>query len=483
MGFLGNVAALSRFQFAMTVAFHFLFVPMSIGLGLILALTSRRYYKSRDPQDLAHLKLFVKIFAATFIVGVATGVTMEFAFGANWANYSRFVGDIFGAPLAAEALFAFFLESVFLGVLVFGQKRVSPKFYHASAWLVWAGSCLSALWIIIANSWMQTPAGFKIVGTGLASRAHITNFLAAAINHSTFQRYFHVVVALLAMGAFLAMAIAAYYYLKKKNLDFAKKTMRLGVVVGLIASLLMLPLGHLSAVQVADTQPEKLAAFEGHWNTGPMDMGILGWVDPANQQTHSVNVPVKGFIGLLTNLDTSTSFKGLSEIPAQDRPPLQATYQTYHFMVVLWGLMVVLAIAAFIMDRKDRIKDKKWAQKILIWAPLVPLAAIQCGWMAAEIGRQPWIVWKLQRTADAISPSVPASQIVITIALFIVVYLLIAIIYLRVVLGLIKKGPQPELAPAGAGPAEPAAAIADGSDGSDPEDGAGDGAGAAKEAN
>lgn len=442
MGLLGNVAALSRLQFALTVAFHFLFVPMSIGLGLIMAITSRRYYKSRDPQDLAHLKLFVKIFAATFIVGVATGVTMEFAFGTNWANYSRFVGDIFGAPLAAEALFAFFLESLFLGVLIFGQKRVSPKFYNVSAWLVWAGSCLSALWIIIANSWMQTPAGYKIVGTGLARRAQITNFLQAAVNHSTFQRYFHVVVGLLAVGAFLGMAISAYYYLKNRNFDFAKKTMRVSVIVALITSIAMLPLGHLQAVQVADTQPEKMAALEGHWNTGPMDMAILGWVDPAKQETHSINVPVKGFIGLLTNLDTSKSFEGLKEIPAQDRPPLQAVFQTYHLMVVFWGLMLVFALAAFIMERKDLIKKKKWAQKILIGAPLVPLAAIQCGWMSAEIGRQPWIVWKLQRTAEAISPAVPASQIIITLLLFIVVYLVIAIVYLRVVFGIIKKGPQ-----------------------------------------
>jgi len=460
MGFWGNVAGLARFQFALTVAFHFLFVPMSIGLGLIMALTSQRYYKSRDPRDLAHLKLFVKIFAATFIVGVATGVTMEFAFGTNWANYSRFVGDIFGAPLAAEALFAFFLESVFLGILIFGHKRVSPKFYNVAAWLTWAGSCLSALWIIIANSWMQTPAGYQIVG----GRARLTNFLAAAVNNSTFQRYFHVVVALIAMGAFLAMAISAYYYLKKQHTDFAKKTMRIGVTIGLIASILMLPLGHLQAIEVATYQPEKLAALEGHWKTGPMDMAIVGWVDSANQKTYSINVPVKGFIGLLTNLNTKTSFTGLNDIPAQNHPPLQATFQTYHLMVIFWGVMLIIAIAAFIMDRKDRIKDKKWAQRILIWAPLAPLAAIQCGWMAAEIGRQPWIVWGLQRTSEGVSAAltVPPAQIIITLLLFVVVYLLIAIIYLRVVFKLIKKGPQLE-----SGESAQPAAVSAGADAAD----------------
>ncbi|MCL2323996.1 MAG: cytochrome ubiquinol oxidase subunit I [Actinomycetia bacterium] len=444
MGVLGNAVALSRFQFALTVAYHFLFVPMSIGLGLIMALTARRYYKTRDAQDLAHLRLFVKIFAATFIVGVATGVTMEFAFGTNWANYSRFVGDIFGAPLAAEALFAFFLESVFLGVLIFGQKRVSPKFYYVSAWLVWIGSCLSALWIIIANSWMQTPAGFKIVGEGLARRAYITNFLTAAVNNSTFQRYFHVVVGLLATGAFLAMAIAAYYYLKNRHADFAKKTMRLGVVIAVITSILMLPLGHWQAVEVANFQEQKLAAMEGHWKTGPMNMAIIGWVDESAGKTHSINVPIPGFIGLLTNMNANRSFKGLDEIPPQDRAPIQAVFQTYHLMVLFWGLMLVIALVAFILDRKDLIRKKKWVQKALIISPLVPMAAIQCGWMAAEIGRQPWIVWQLQRTAQAISPSVPASQILITILLFTVVYLTIAVIYLRTVFMLIKRGPQLE---------------------------------------
>ncbi len=450
MGFFSNAVALARFQFALTVAFHFLFVPMSIGLGLIMALTSRRYYKTRDPQDLAHLKLFVKIFAATFIVGVATGVTMEFAFGTNWANYSRYVGDIFGAPLAAEALFAFFLESVFLGVLIFGRKRVSPKFYNLSAWLVWAGSCLSALWIIIANSWMQTPAGYKVVGEGLAQRAHITDFVAAAVNHSTFQRYFHVVVALLAMGAFLAMAISAYYYLKENHLDFAKKTMRISVTIAVIASILMLPLGHWQAVGVANNQPEKLAALEGHWDTGQMDMALVGWINEDTGHTYSINVPIKGFIGLLTHMDTKQSFKGLNDIPKAERAPLQATFQTYHLMVLMWGVMIVLALAAFIMERKDLIRKKKWAQKVLMWAPLAPLAAIQCGWMAAEIGRQPWIVWGLLKTADGASATVavPPSQILITILLFIVVYTVIAVIYLRVVLGLIKKGPQLEPADA-----------------------------------
>ena len=203
-----DVAVLSRIQFALTVAYHFLFVPLSIGLGLILAINETRYYRSRKPEDAAATKFWVKVFTATFAIGVATGITMEFSFGTNWANYSRFVGDIFGAPLAAEALFAFFLESVFLGVLLFGRERVSPKFYMVSSWLVWAGSCLSALWILIANSWMQTPAGAELNADG--TEAVITDFFSAAFNPSIFARYTHTVDALLIMGAFVAMAVAGW---------------------------------------------------------------------------------------------------------------------------------------------------------------------------------------------------------------------------------------------------------------------------------
>ena len=241
-----DVAVLSRIQFALTVAYHFLFVPLSIGLGLILAINETRYYRSRKPEDAAATKFWVKVFTATFAIGVATGITMEFSFGTNWANYSRFVGDIFGAPLAAEALFAFFLESVFLGVLLFGRERVSPKFYMVSSWLVWAGSCLSALWILIANSWMQTPAGAELNADG--TEAVITDFFSAAFNPSIFARYTHTVDALLIMGAFVAMAVAGWYMLKGRNAEFAMKTMRIAAVVGIVTSCAMIVFAHSSAV-------------------------------------------------------------------------------------------------------------------------------------------------------------------------------------------------------------------------------------------
>lgn len=209
-----DAASLARMQFAFTALYHYLFVPLSIGLGLIVAIMTTKAYKSHDAHDEARAQFWTRLFTMTFAVGVATGITMEFSFGTNWAGYSRFVGDIFGAPLAAEALFAFFLESVFLGVLLFGRSRVSRRFYMVSSWLVWFGSMLSSLWIIIANSWMQTPAGYKVVDSYNGSKAVLTDFFAAALNHTTLQRFFHTVIALLILGAFVCIAVGAFYLWK-----------------------------------------------------------------------------------------------------------------------------------------------------------------------------------------------------------------------------------------------------------------------------
>jgi cytochrome d ubiquinol oxidase subunit I len=438
-----DVVTLSRIQFAVTIIYHFLFVPLSIGLGLVLALAERRYYKSGDPKDRAASDFWVKIFTATFAVGVATGISMEFAFGTNWATYSRFVGDIFGAPLAAEGLFAFFLESTFLGVLIFGRDKVSKKLFHASAWLVWCGSMLSALWIIIANSWMQTPAGYKVVGSGVARKAIMTDFFAAALNPSTVPRYLHTVDATLMVGGFAAIAVAAYYLRRGTHRHFARTTMKTGVVVALVSTVLMLPFGHLQAVSVLDNQPSKIAAFEGHWASGAIPLGIIGWVDEANGRTVSLGIP--GGVNMLAgDFSLTKSYAGLDTFAAADRPPLQTTYQTYHWMVLLWGAMLLVAAGAWWMDRKGRLEGNRKVLSWLMWAPLLPMAAIQLGWAAAEVGRQPWIVWGQLRTVDAISKAVPAGEVLVSLVLFVAFYTLIYAAWVRVVARLFKKGPAVE---------------------------------------
>lgn len=437
-----DVVLLSRIQFAVTVAFHFLFVPLSIGLGLVLVMAERRFYKSGAPEDKAASDFWIKIFTATFAVGVATGIAMEFAFGTNWATYSRFVGDIFGAPLAAEALFAFFLESTFLAVLLFGRTRVSKRFYYVSTWLVWCGSLLSALWIIIANSWMQTPAGYKIVETASGTKAELTNFFAAGFNPTTLPRYAHTIDAILIMGGFTAMAIAAYYFRRGTHTDFARKTMAVGAGIALIFTVLMLPAGHWQAVSVVKTQPTKIAAMEGHWDNGPIPLGIIGWTDMANKKTYALEIP--GFVSFLTDFRFDTSYPGMNDFRPDELPPVQATYQTYHWMILLWFGLIVASGAAWWMNRRGTLEKRRGWLGFLMWAPLMPMLAIQLGWAAAEIGRQPWIVWGELRTVDAISKVVPAGQVLTTLILFTVFYTILYVAWARVVVGFIRKGPAIE---------------------------------------
>ena len=438
-----DVVMLSKVQFAVTIGYHFLFVPLSIGVGLVLVLAERRFYKSGSAGDRAASDFWTKLFTATFAVGVATGIAMEFAFGTNWATYSRFVGDIFGAPLAAEGLFAFFLESTFLAVLLFGRSRVSKRFFYTSTWLVWAGSMLSALWIIIANSWMQTPAGYKIVGEGLNRKAELTNFFAAGFNPSTLPRYIHMIDAVLMVGGFVAIAMAAYYFRRGDHTGFARKTMATGIAIAGVTVVLMLPIGHWQAVNVVSNQPSKVAAFEGHWNDGPMSLGLLGYVDVTSGKTVSLAVP--GGVNLLVgDFSRTKSFPGLNSFAPEDRPPVQLTYQTYHFMILLWGIMLVVVIGAWLLNRRGKLQGNKRLLGWLVWSPLLPMLSIQLGWAAAEVGRQPWIVWNELRTVDAISKAVPAGEILTTLVLFVAFYTVIYVAWGRIVLGIIKKGPALE---------------------------------------
>ncbi len=452
---LTDVVVLSRIQFALTVAYHFIFVPLSIGLGLITAIFATKYYRSKDEKDGAATRFWVKIFTATFAIGVATGITMEFSFGTNWADYSRFVGDIFGAPLAAEALFAFFLESVFLGVLLFGRNKVSRRFYTVSAWLVWVGSCLSALWILIANSWMQTPAGASLAADG--KRAIITDFLAAATNPSIVPRYTHVVVALLIMGAFASLAVGGWYLLKKKHVDFAMKTVRIGAIVGIVASCAMIVTAHASAVQVSQEQPTKLAMMEGMYSDEVPPLYAFGWVDEENQQVIAP-FAIPGGTSFLATGTWDTEYQGLNSLAQTDKyadmdvkgQPVNLVFQSYHLMVAMYGLILVTAVLAIAFTaRGGRAKSMRWLQKLFVVSPLFPFIAIQVGWITAEVGRQPWVVYPSTTgpdgvsllTSDAISQSVSAPELLATLAIFIAVYALLFVGWARVVSHLISRGP------------------------------------------
>ena len=462
MDMLSDVALLSRIQFALTVAYHFIFVPLSIGLGLILAIFATKYHRSRSEADGNAMRFWVRIFTATFAIGVATGITMEFSFGTNWADYSRFVGDIFGAPLAAEALFAFFLESVFLGVLLFGRNKVSSLFYTVSAWLVWAGSCLSALWILIANSWMQTPAGAELAADG--SKAVITDFLAAAFNPSTLPRYTHVVVALLIMGAFASLAVGAWYLLRGKHADFAMKTIRIGAVVGIVASCALIVTAHSSAVEVSQEQPTKLAMMEGMYDNEVPPLYAFGWVDEENQQVITP-FSIPGGTSFLATGTWDTQYQGLNSLAQTEKYgdmdvadlPVNLVFQSYHLMVAMYGLIMITAILAVVFSlRGGRIRSMRWLQKLLLVSPLFPFIAIQVGWITAEVGRQPWVVYPSTSgpdgvsllTNNAISQSVSAPELLLTLTLFAAVYVFLFIGWARVISRFIERGPVGDAAPA-----------------------------------
>ena len=317
-----DAVTLARIQFAFTVGYHFIFVPISIGVGMMVVLSERRYYKSGIAADRAASNFWIKLFTATFAIGVATGITMEFAFGTNWANYSRFVGNIFGAPLAAEGLIAFFLESTFLGILLFGRKKVSKGFYYVSAWLVWIGSLLSALWILIANSWMQTPAGYKIEN----GKAILTSFWGAALNPSIGPRYFHTVAAALLTGCFVVAGVCAYYLLKKKHLHFARQAIIWAASVGLVLAIAMPFLGHWGALVVAEKQPMKMAAFENVTDTEDgATLWLVGWLTKeadGTYDTHGIGIP--NGLSLILHLNPDAKVTGYTDVPQADRPPIPA---------------------------------------------------------------------------------------------------------------------------------------------------------------
>lgn len=457
-----DAALLARIQFAVTVAYHFIFVPLSIGIGLIMAIFVTRAYRRKDEIDDGIARMWVKIFTATFAIGVATGITMEFSFGTNWADYSRFVGDIFGAPLAAEALFAFFLESVFLGVLLFGRSKVSPKLYVVAAWLVWFGSCLSALWILIANSWMQTPAGAMLSADG--SQAVITDFFAAAFNPTTWPRYFHTVLSLLVMGSFISMAIGAWYLIKKRHEAAADRVLRIGAVVGILSTCVLLVSAHSSAVVVSEEQPTKLAMMEGMYEDEVPPLYAFGWVDQEGEQVMAP-FAIPGGTSFLATGTWDAEYEGLNTLAQTEKyadidpesMPVNVVFQSYHLMVAMFGLIFLLAVLAIIFTRKGKsgnapaITRMGWLQKLLLISPIFPFVAIQAGWFTAEVGRQPYVVYPSTTgpdgvqmlTNDGISASVSAPEIIITLALFGLVYLLLLVGWARVVIRFINQGPAP----------------------------------------
>ena len=445
-----DVLLLSRIQFALTSAFHYLYPPLSIGLGLLLVIMEALWLKSRDPLYHQMARFWTRVFALTFAIGVATGIVLEFEFGTNWASFSRYVGDVFGSALAAEGIFAFFLESGFLAVLLFGWDRVGPKVHFFATCMVCLGAHFSAIWIVVANSWMQTPAGFHIVGEGLHARAGITDFWQMVFNPSSMDRLLHVLCGAWQAGAFLVVSVSAWYLLKKRHAAFARASLRVGLVVGMAASLLQLVSGHGSAVGVAHNQPAKLAAFEGLYDTMPhAGLTLFGWVDEKTETVRG-GVAIPGLLSYLVHGDASKPIQGLRDFKSEDRPPVSLSFQFYHIMVAVGFGMIAVAGLGFLYFWHGSLFERRWLLWLLALSVLGPQIANETGWFSSEVGRQPWIVYGLLRTPDGLSAVVKADAVVTAIVLFSLVYLLLFAVFLFLLNDKIQHGPDAaDLVPSG----------------------------------
>ena len=435
---------LARIQFAFTIAFHYIYPPLSIGIGLIMVIFEGLYLKTGNKQYEILTRFWLKIFAITFGIGVATGNIMEFEFGTNWAVYSKYVGDIFSSALAAEGLFAFGLESTFLGVLIFGWNRVSPKVHFFSTIMVFLGSMFSAVWIVVANSWQQTPAGYHIVGEGFNARAEVTDFWAMVFNPSSVNRIIHVWQGAFLAGTFLVLSVHAYYLLKGRYEEISKKAFKITLVVATIISLTQLLSGHSSADGVAVNQPAKLAAMEGHYEkSAPADLYVFGWVDNEEQKVTGIGLP--GGLSFLVHQDFEAPITGLNAFPEDERPgQVNAVFQFYHIMISIGMFLIALTLYASFLWWKGTLFDKRWLLKIFAFSVLLPQIANQAGWFAAEMGRQPWIVYGHLRTDEGFSQEVSANQILFSLILFLVVYSLLLVLFLYSLNKKIKQGPYEE---------------------------------------
>jgi len=430
---------LARLQFALTVGFHYLFPPLSIGLAWMIFAYQTRFIRTGDAVYRQLARFWTKLFAITFAVGVATGITMEFQFGTNWAAYSRFVGDIFGAPLAAEGVFAFFLESSFLAVLIYGENRVSRRVYWLASLLVAVGATLSAFWIVVANSWQQTPAGYQLVN----GRAELTSFAAAVFNPSTVPRYAHVVFGALVTGAFFVMGVSARMLLRGRHTEFAARSLKSALLPSLFAIFFAMAIGHHHAVQVARTQPAKLAAFEGVWETQTGAPLLLFGVPNGDAERTDFAVGVPNLLSLMVGFKKDTRIQGLKDFQRADRPPLLTTFFSFHSMVYLGGWLFMVALIGVALNLKGAAVRNRAFLHAAAWTIPVPFITNEVGWIAAEVGRQPWAVYNLLRTSDAVSAVVPAGQILASIVLFSLIYALLFGVWVYLLGRQIVQGPQP----------------------------------------
>lgn len=439
-----DVEILARLQFAITIMFHYIYPPLSIGLGVVMVAMEGAYLKTKDPIYLKAAKFWTRIFALTFSMGVATGIVMEFEFGTNWSTYSRYVGDVFGSALAAEGVFAFFLESGFLAILLFGWNRVGPKLHFFSSLMVCLGAHFSAIWIVVANSWMQTPTGFHVVGEGLKARAEIVDFWAMVFNPSSMMRLSHVLIGAWLAGAFLVISVSAYYILKKRHLRFASISLKFALGIAVVSLIFQGITGDRSGKIIAEYQPAKLAALEAHYQTQThAPLYLFGTVNQKEKRVDG-GIKIPGLLSYLAFGDVNAEVKGLDQFPEEDWPRVSVLFPTYRVMIGVWILMVMAAVMALFKLWRGRLFKSPWCLRLLVISVLLPQIGNQVGWLCAEMGRYPWIVQDLLRISDGLSKSVTAGQVLGSIILFGIVYSALFSLFIFLLNHKIKTGPKKE---------------------------------------
>jgi cytochrome d ubiquinol oxidase subunit I len=439
-----DVVVLSRLQFAVTIMFHFIFVPLTLGLSWMLAWWEVKYVRTGDPVYLRMSKFWGRLFLINFALGVVTGITMEFQFGMNWAEYAKYVGDIFGAPLAIEATAAFFLESTFIGLWVFGWKKLSKKAHAAAIVLVAFGTSLSALWIMLANGWMQHPVGYTLRN----GRAEMTDFWAMAGNSYGWNMFVHTLLSGFICAGFFVLGVSAYHLLRKNEIPFFKRSFRTAAVFALASSVLVAFTGDRQGVQVAANQPAKLAAMESHWETRThAPYTILAWPDAKNERNFFEFLKVPSGLSLMSFHRAGAEVKGLKDFPPGERPPVWPVFLSFKFMVAFGLLFVLLSFLGWMKSRKDKLETSPFLLRLLVWAIPLPYVAIQLGWIVTEVGRQPWIVYGLMKTSDATSKAVGSSQVLISLIAFTLLYGTLGLVDILLLRKYAKRGPDLDPAP------------------------------------
>ena len=483
-----DVVSLSRLQFALTIMFHYLFPPLTIGMGVVLVHLDWKWLRTGEPLYEQAAKFWTKVFALNFAIGVATGIVMEFEFGTNWAAYSRFVGDVFGSALAAEGIFAFFLESGFLAVLVFGWNRVSRPVHFFATCMVFLGSVFSSVWIVIANSWQQTPAGSEIVPMirdgkpwvidgETIMRAEITDFWALVFNPSTVHRLVHVWLGCFIMGAFFVLSISAWYLLQRKHEEFARRSFYGALLLATFSSLAIGLSGHFQARNVYEHQPAKLAAMEAHYESteGGTPLALFGWPDDEKQTIHGL-ISLPNMLSFLVHDDFSTPVMGLDQFRPEHRPPTLIPFITYRLMIGSGVAFVLLTLYSCWRLWRGTLYGCRWLMWVYVFAVIPAVVANQAGWIAAEVGRQPWIVHPIiaqssdgeiqrdsegfvqyetvtspdgetriagLRTTDGVSKVIRSEQVIRSIVMFGLLYLLLGALWIYILHDKISYGPEP----------------------------------------